>query len=177
MSTNFMRNYSDGEHDKVELFVGREVEKSPAFGKRTLFVVGLRNSNEIVALAREENCEHVYFGANMSFNLDNNDYEGWTNWERMIIDVMEAGFLATLDVEPTQLNGLLDGELIEHNRFIPMISVKLPYLKLLNYNTTIKIDDVGFDETNPGVWCWQLNELLDRKRFTSWDEYKNDRPL
>jgi hypothetical protein len=177
MSSNFMRNYADGERDQVEMFVGVEVEKSPAYGKRTLFVVGLQDAKEVIRMATEEGCEHVYFGANMSFSLGNKDYDGWTGWERMIAEVMDAGFLATLDLEPGQLNGLLDGGLTDNHRFIPMISVKMPYIKLLNYNTTIKIDDIGFDETNPGVWCWQLNELLDRKRFTSWDEYKNDRPL
>ena len=177
MSDNFMRDYADGERDRVELFVGVEVEKSPAFGMKTLFVVGLQDAKEVIRVATEEDCKHVYFGANMSFRLDNKDYDGWTSWERMITDVMDAGFLATLDLNPNQLNGLLDGGLADNNRFIPMISVKLPYTKLLNYNTTIKIDDTGFDETNPGVWCWQLSELLDRKRFTPWHEYKNDRPL
>jgi hypothetical protein len=90
---------------------------------------------------------------------------------------MESGFLATLDIGTDQLPGLLDGALVEDHRFIPMISVKVPYTKLLNYNTTIKIDDIGFDQTNPGVWCWSLQDLMDRQRFTSWMEYKKDQPI
>ncbi len=175
--TKFMREYADGDKDQVEMFIGTEVEKSPAFGKKTLFVVGLQDTQRILKLAKEENVEHVYFGANMSFNLSNNDADGWAQCDRMIAQIMDAGYLATLDISPDQLNGLLDGALVEDNRFIPMISVKIPYTKLLNYNTTIKIDDISFDQTNPGVWCWQLNELMSRQHFTPWHDYKEDQPL
>jgi hypothetical protein len=55
-----------------------------------------------------------------------------------------------------------------------MISVKIPYTKLLNYNTTIKIDDKDFKSSNPGVWCIPLNELTKRSYFTDWRQYNND---
>jgi hypothetical protein len=65
----------------------------------------------------------------------------------------------------------------ENNRIIPMVSVKLPYIKLLNYNTTIKIDDKGFNQTNPGVWCHSLHKLMDREVFTPWSAYVGDNPV
>jgi hypothetical protein len=55
-----------------------------------------------------------------------------------------------------------------------MISVKIPYLTQLNYNATIKIDDKGFEATNPGVWTHQLHDLMKREKFTDWDQYKDD---
>ena len=55
-----------------------------------------------------------------------------------------------------------------------MISVKLPYLQLLGYNATIKIDDIDFDKTNPGVWCHRLHQLMNIDRFTSWNDYESD---
>ena len=36
-------------HEQVDFFVGEEVEHTPAFGKRTLFVVGIQNTAEIHA--------------------------------------------------------------------------------------------------------------------------------
>jgi hypothetical protein len=45
---------------------------------------------------------------------------------------------------------------------------------LFNYNTTLKIDDIDFDKTNPGVWCHPLNELLNKETFTNWDQYSKD---
>ena len=171
------RDYSDGTHGNVYMFVGREVEHSPAHGLKTLFVVGLQPVDKILDQAQVHDCEHVYFGANMSFDLKNNDADGWTAWENMIMSVMTSGLWATLDIGTDQLPGLLDGGLVEDNRFIPMISVKVPYIKLLNYNTTVKIDDIGFDETNPGVWCWPLQDLMNRKNFTPWTAYKKDQPI
>jgi len=170
------RNYN-GYDGSVEMFVGTEVERSPAYGKRTLFVVGLLGSDEVIEEARLNNCEHVYFGANMSFNIGSMDYTGWRNWEEMIRNTIDAGYWATLDLTTDQVPGLLEGSLTSERKFIPMISVKLPYLELLNYNTTIKIDDSDFDASNPGVWCWRLHDLMDTNNFTSWDDYKNDKPI
>jgi hypothetical protein len=86
------RDYSDGNHGDVSMFVGREVEHSPAHGLRTLFVVGLQSATTILEKVREYDCEHVYFGANMSCDLKNNDADGWRDWEQMITKVMESGF-------------------------------------------------------------------------------------
>jgi hypothetical protein len=58
-----------------------------------------------------------------------------------------------------------------------MISVKLPYISLLNYNTTIKIDDATWGATNSGVWTHQLHDLMSKDKYTYWDQYKNDQKL
>lgn len=172
------RDYVDGVKDDVVYFTGMEIERTPAFGLMTLFVVGIQDPNEIIEVAKKEKCEAIYFGANQSFpNPEPSDVQ-WSQWEDMIIKVLTSyKVYCTLDVDAKCVNGLLETKLVEHNRFIPMISVKLPYLQQLNYNTTIKIDDIDFDATNPGIWCHSLTSLLDRKNFTSWCEYKNDKPI
>ena len=162
-------------HDSVKFFVGTEVEHSPAYGMRTLFVVGVQDSAEIVATAQNNNCEHIYFGANQSFpNLAVNNSGEWNRWENMIGSCLMHGAWCTLDLDVSVAEGLLEGTLIDHSRFIPMISVKLPYAKLYNYNTTIKIDDKDFQATNPGVWCHSLHELQNRALFTDWSKYTQD---
>jgi hypothetical protein len=40
-------------HEAVSMFVGTEVEHSPAFGQRTLFVIGVQDSTDIIAEARD----------------------------------------------------------------------------------------------------------------------------
>ena len=62
----------------------------------------------------------------------------------------------------------------EYKNFIPMISVKLPYINQLGYNATLKLDDKDFKATNPGVWCHSVHELQDRKVFTDWTKYTKD---
>jgi len=163
-------------HDNVNFFTGVEVEHTPAFGKQTLFVVGVQSVDSIAE--HLQGCEHIYFGANMSFpNPDVNDFATWKQWTDMIVTFLKKGYFCTLDIDVSSVEGLAEGELCEYNNFIPMISVKMPYIRLLNYNTTVKIDDKDFDATNPGVWCHSLHSLTNRNNFTDWSKYTKDEPL
>jgi len=65
----------------------------------------------------------------------------------------------------------------EYDNFVPMISVKIPYIKLFNYNATLKIDDLTWGKTNPGVWTHHLPSLMNMKNYTHWDQYVNDTPV
>jgi len=162
-------------HSQVDFFIGQEVEHSPAFGHHTLFVVGIQDASVIINLVKNNNCTHVYFGANQSFpNPDINDGPTWREWEEMIQECLQVGLLCTLDLDSTCAEGLVESGLVDYNNFIPMISVKLPYVQLLGYNATIKIDDIDFAKSNPGVWCHSLHELRDRAKFTDWSKYTQD---
>jgi hypothetical protein len=171
------------EHNGADFFVGTEVEHSPAYGMKTLFVIGAHDPQAVLEKVAErqsytdksKHIEHIYFGANMSFpNPDINNGEVWNQWETMIGACLMHGYWCTLDIDVTAAEGLLEGTLIDHARFIPMISVKLPYAKLYNYNTTIKIDDKDFQATNDGVWCHSLHDLRNRRVFTDWSKYSKD---
>jgi hypothetical protein len=160
----------------AQFFTGTEVEHTPAYGMKTLFVVGVQS---VEAIASNLNgAEHIYFGANMSFPpLEINDRKNWDAWEGMIKFFLNKGYLCTLDVDVACTEALVEGGLCEYNNFIPMISVKIPYSQLLGYNATIKLDDKGFNKTNPGVWCHSLHELQNRATFTNWSEYTKDETL
>ncbi len=161
-------------HKNASIFVGTEVEHTPAFGLKTLFVVGIQSVELIEAAYIAHKCEHIYFGANASFpQIGTNDSE-WTVWENMIHPFLSRGYLCTLDIDVNQAEGLVESGLSERHNFIPMISVKLPYLQQLGYNATIKLDDKDFNATNPGVWCHSLHELQNRDQFTSWSKYTKD---
>ena len=169
------RDYKDGVQEGITFFIGQEIERTPAFGMKTLFVVGVHDGHSIVSLAMSNDCTHLYFGANQSFpNPEVNDATAWKPWEEMIEECLAAGYWCTLDLDVKSAEGLLESSLTESRRFIPQISVKLPYIQQLGYNATIKIDDKGFEATNPGVWCIPLPALTQRKYFTNWDEYGND---
>ena len=167
-------------HDNVSFFVGNEVEHTPAFGRVTLFVVGVQ-SNEEIHKRIDNNpygISHIYFGANQSFpKLAVNDANGWQEWENMIKYWLDQDIMCTLDVDVSCVEGLLEGALCEHHNFVPMISVKLPYLQQLGYNATIKLDDRDFKATNPGVWCHSLHNLKDRAVYTDWSKYTQDHIL
>lgn len=163
-------------HDGIEFFHGIEVEHTPAFGKKTLFVVGVQPIDNIAL--NLDGADHIYFGANMSFpNPDTNDYDEWHKWERMIKFFLDKGYLCTLDIDVSSIEGLTEAGLCDLHNFIPMISVKVPYAQQLGYNATIKIDDRDFAATNPGVWCHSLHSLQNRAAFTPWSHYTKDETL
>jgi hypothetical protein len=166
-------------HEAADFFVGTEVEHTPAFGKRTLFVVGIQPVDEIAYhfSKHPDGIEHIFFGANHSFNPANDNHLEWQDWEIMIQYFLEKGYLCSLDIPISAVEQFNDGVLNEYNNFIPQIRISLPYIRLWNYNTMIKIDDKDFDATNPGVWCHSLHSLMSRDAFTSWDDYSKDEPL
>lgn len=164
-------------HEDVNFFTGIEVEHTPAHGMETLFVVGVQPKEEITPRLKTPG-QHIYFGANQSFpNPEVNDFDTWEAWTGMIVHYLDQGYLCTLDIDVSSVEGLGEGVLCEYDNFIPMISVKMPYIHLLNYNTIVKIDDKDFKATNPGVWCHSLHNLMDRKTFTGWSSYTKDKPV
>ena len=157
-------------HDNVDFFLGKEVEHTPAHGMTTLFVVGLQDPETIAQ--HLNGCGHIFFGANHSYNPTHS--EEHEQWETMIQFFLDRGYLCTLDIPINQAEEFNEGGLCEHDNFIPQIRISLPYIKLWNYNTMIKLDDKDFAATNPGVWCHSLHSLMDRQQFTNWYEYSED---
>jgi len=163
----------EGYTNDIMFFVGTEVEQSPAFGQRTLFVVGKQNPTEILARALNNNCPHIYLGANHSFVPDGTQSDN-KEWDHILLTLLQAGVWVTLDFDVTHIEWVLEAGVTEYDTFIPMISVKIPYIKQFNYNATLKIDDKDFKATNPGVWCHSLHNLMDRSKFTDWSKYTKD---
>ena len=168
------RDYEDGVKDDVVYFTGYEVEHTPVHGEHTLFVVGPQDPAEVIAKAKKEAVEHVYLGANQSFNID-----GGTSrqWDGLVEELCQAGFWVTLDYDIRYHEYVLDAGYNEQNKFISMISVKMPYIDQLNYNACVKIDDKDFKASNAGVWVHYARDLQPRDKFTSWEKYENDSPI
>ena len=168
-----IRDYDTGEANDITFFTGVEVEKTPAFGMKTLFVTGTHPCDVIQKHYEEEQCKHIFFGANHSFEPLNE--EEWSSWERMIKAFLTAGKLCSLDIPINYAEEFLESGLTEYENFIPQLRIPLPYVKQWNYNTMIKIDDKDFKATNPGVWCHSLHDLMDRDKFTDWSKYGSDK--
>ena len=80
----------------VNFFIGREVEKTPAYSMNTLFVVGVQDPDVINRLASKWQVEHIFFGANHSFNPESP--EEWDKWEQMIEHFLKTNWLCSLDI-------------------------------------------------------------------------------
>ena len=170
------RDYETGSAEGVVYFTGVEVEKTPAHGMQTLFVTGL-NDPSIIREQLHLKQEHIFFGANHSFDPASAKHSAdyYEEWDKMITPFLEDGYWCSLDIPINAAEEFLEGPLVEFDRFIPQLRVPIPYVRQWNYNTMIKIDDKGFEESNQGVWCHSLHDLMDRSKFTEWNDYKNDK--
>lgn len=168
------RNYDSGTFDNVEFFFGTEVEHTPAFGLETLFVVGIQDCSVIASNISRGRApiKHIFFGANHSFHSIS--YDKKNSWEEMIKFFLNKDYLCSLDIPIDCVERFLESSLNEYNNFIPQIRVPIPFIKQWNYNTMIKLDDRGFNSSNPGVWTHSLHSLMDRTVFTDWQQYNND---
>lgn len=171
------RDYATGNFEDVRYFTGIEVEKTPAHGKKTLFVTGLNSPSDIRQHLADN--KHIFFGANHSFDPASQDHsvDYYQEWEKMIQPFLSSGMIVSLDIPLDAVENFLELSLVKYDNFIPQIRIPIPHIKSWNYNTMLKIDDKGFDTSNPGVWCHSLHDLMDRFRFTNWNEYKNDQPI
>ena len=162
-------------HEDVKWFIGTEVEHTPAFGKKTLFIVGIQDIVGIKQAYEKNECEHIFFGANHTYDPANEDEVG--EWAFMMKPFLEDGILCTLDIPASQFEGLIhsfEDPYNAYDNFIPQLRVSIPFVQHWNYNTMIKIDDIDFEATNPGVWTHSLHDLQDRSKFTPWSDYSKD---
>jgi hypothetical protein len=157
----------------VTYFTGYEVEHTPTYGLFTLFVVDTPTVEEILSIAQQQaGVEQIYFGTSQSFKPTSD--EDWQRWGDRIEACLDRGYWVTLDFDVQYAEEVYKQKWQNYQKFIPMISVKLPNVRFYNYNTTLKIDDTTWGATNPGVWAYRLNQLLDQESFTYWHEYTQD---
>ncbi len=165
------------ERQGIVYFTGYEVEHTICYGMKTLFVVGTPPLEEILQQAnRDVDIKQIYFGTSQSFNPKSISQEEYTRWDEVIFGCLKEGYWVTLDFGVEHIEGVLESGYCEHERFVPMISVKLPYINQLNYNATLKLDDRTWGATNPGVWTHHLQSLMGKDKFTYWDQYTQDTP-
>jgi hypothetical protein len=165
------------ERQDVVYFTGYEVEHTICHGMFTLFVVGTPPIEEILTKAKEANVKHIYFGTSQSFNPTAISHEEYKVWDEVIIGCLKADYWVSLDFGVEHIEGVLESAYNEYPRFVPMISVKLPYINQLNYNATLKLDDRTWGATNPGVWTHHLQSLMSKDKYTHWDQYTQDTTL
>ena len=167
------RDYTTGTSEDVKMFVGIEVEHTQMHGETTLFVVGTDwHPNHLELRAIENECKHIYLGANMSFDVNKLD-----EFDNLATYLLDKGYWVTLDFDVSYVQKVLEYSMVERDRFIPMISVKIPYADQLGYNACVKIDDKDFRASNNGVWTHRLRGLMDSEKFTPWSKYTQDKVI
>lgn len=167
------REYQGGEKQNVQFFVGKEIEKTACYGQKTLFVTGLNEYKLIKEIAVANNVEHIYLGANHSFDKPLWNYE-LASLRAIIHKLLMDDYNVTLDVDYHYYTFwlLVLKQFYEDDQFFLNVSIKLEDIEKFK-NISFKLDDIDFNKSNRGVWVYKLND----KDFTPWSEYSDDKAL
>lgn len=158
-----LRTYDSGWSDEnPKFFLGLEVEKTAAHNEPTLFCRGDVSLDEIIEQLDEPNrhITHVYLNHNHTELFDAHN---------KIDFLLDDGFYVTWEVSLTFFNEY--SRFPVHDRFITLVTI--PVRGAERNNAYLKVDDVGFDVTNSGVWTFNVRDLRGFK--TEWFEYKDDK--
>ena len=167
-----LRDYDTGETSTARVFVGKEIEHTQAYGKTTLFLATNQLTTEqILQLAREHDCEAVYYGANRMYrhNIDQTF---------QMQKLMDAGLFVTVDY-PYAIHRAVKqkfSHIWTHEKFIPFCSIVFESVED-GSNLCFKIDDVDFNATNSAVWSSTMSKYMQSAGTTKWAEYKQDKIL
>ena len=167
------RTYANSNSMDSNYFVGTEVERTEQYGKLTLFVRGYQPYEAVIAKAREVGAEHVYFGADHS-------YQGGTQseqllWQMLMRNTMAAGYPVTMDIPQSRAYDIVGSTLLDNPLFHLQIYVAMPHIEKYNSRTYIKFDDQQFNSTNSGIWSVPVSTITCHTQFTPWSAYSADR--
>jgi len=168
-----LRDYEIGQTDTVKVFSGKEVEHTPAFGKQTLFLATNELTfDQIQELAVQVNAEAIYYGANRTF-IHNHGLQ-----LAQMMKFLDMGYYVTIDYQYKLHSEVKKrfATIWKHEKFIPFCSVIFENSEE-DDQLCIKVDDVDFNKTNPGVWTMSMNHFKQTSGFTSWNDYKQDEPI
>ena len=168
------RTYENMVTNTAKMFVGVEVERTPYFGQRTLFVVGSpQDQIDLITKHADENeCGHIFLGANHSYAPQS--IQEAVEWS-MAISMLAQKYKISVDVGSNFLHYFRRSK--AHLVKDVCLQVRLEISDISEYNNLvmIKIDDSGFRHSNAGIWTTPLTTICSPANFTAWDEYNKDR--
>ncbi len=168
------RTYENAVTNTAKMFVGIEIELTPYYGLRTLFVVGSPEDqiDLITKHADENNCTHIFLGANHSYEPQS--IEEAVEWS-LAISMLSQKYKVSVDVGSNFLHYFRNSK--AHLVKDVCLQIRLEISDISEYNdlVMIKIDDSGFRHSNPGIWTTKLTKICSDQNFTGWDQYQQDR--
>lgn len=177
------RDYEGLTTDRVSHFIGREVENTPAYGLETLFIVpDGKSTDEIIQIIKkhESEVENVYLNANhimIEHEMDPSDFFS-RDWGSVLETIEKSRHIkyATIEIFNPLNIAMLEDFLKKYKKLIFNVSIQIPNAEEYRNRVSIKIDDIDFKATNPGVWSCVVTDIMAHSyTFTPWEQYKKDR--
>jgi len=146
-----------------KFYIGSEAEHTPAFSKKTLFVVSFESIEEVLQHATTNNVKHVVIRATSKEDINKST--------ELIGQLLTFGFIVTLDynvIFHSFVNETLSDFVWTNRNFIPLVRNDIEQLDR-NPNLTLKVENA----TNFGVWFCSVEKLKDNNSLTQWTDYSS----
>ena len=167
--------YKQTEHGKkgrAEFVVGYEIEHTAAYGKKTLLITDISDTNKIEELLKETGSKHIYLELTLALSKTKDATTTIAKYKKVAKYFLDNDVWCTIDVPAEYVEKIVD--LCSYKIFVVNITVVIPCVTQLNKNAAIKISDKP-NGNNGGVWVTNIKDITVRSNFTPWSKYKKDR--
>lgn len=164
--------YKDIAHNGTppDFILGPEIERTQAYGKKTLIVTNIEDLKKIDKIFEETNAEHLYFGLDSAIPKSKNIPDTIAKYKRAARRYLDKGVLCTIEVPAEYAADV--ASLSKYDNFIAHIVVYIPGINKFNKRAALKLADEKMFGSNGGVWVTDLKKIMIKSNFTSWSRYE-----
>lgn len=146
----------------TKFYIGPEVEKTPAYGKRTLFITDVVENSKVEQYVRDNRIQHISIEVSEG-NLDN-------KFSDLVTYLLDRNYFVTFKYPADSHAGVLETfspGVWQSRLFVPVLRVNVKSIETSNPNLTLSLRDETI-----GLWSLHYNDLLDSNRFTDDSEHE-----
>ena len=158
--------------DRPDYIIGPEVERTAAYGKKTLIVNQFKDINTIQAIAEQFKCRHIYLEVTYALNHSRNQAQVLKRYRQLAQHFLKQDYTVTVDI-PNELASRY-ADLTKDKRFVMNVAIQIPDMHKLGDRVSMKF--VGGADWNKsgGVYVADFDTIRTKKNFTPWSKYNKD---
>jgi len=157
---------------RPDYIIGSEIEKTAAFGKKTLIVNKITDCDTLDTMRKEFGCDHVYLEVTYSLHYNKNQNHVLKEYKKIAQYFLKRGITVTIDI-PSELAGWY-ADLTDNKNFVMNVAIQIPDMHKLGDRVSMKF--VGGEDWNEsgGVYVVDFDAIRSKKNFTPWSKYDDD---
>ena len=158
--------------DRPDYIIGPEVERTAAYGKKTLIVNQFKDIGTIQAIAEQFKCCHIYLEVTYALNHSRNQAQVLKRYRQLAQHFLKQDYTVTVDI-PNELASRY-ADLTKNKHFVMNVAIQIPDMHKLGDRVSMKF--VGGADWNKsgGVYVADFDAIRTKKNFTSWSKYDKD---
>ena len=158
--------------DRPDYIIGPEVERTAAYGKKTLIVNQFKDIDTIQAIAEQFKCRHIYLEVTYALNHSRNQAQVLKRYRQLAQHFLKQDYTVTVDI-PNELASRY-ADLTKDKNFVMNVAIQIPDMHKLGDRVSMKF--VGGADWNKsgGVYVADFDAIRTKKNFTPWSKYNKD---